>query len=108
MEDRNMTGLQNSRNPALADFDWRSFAQRIRVKASEDGRAQAVIAAEIGITESDLSRARGGQMVSVAKAMAIARWMGLTLNSWYLPPMPEPMISTSCSGSNVKHRGGMQ
>lgn len=106
-----MTGLQNSRNPALADFDWRSFAQKIRLKAHEGGRAQAVIAAEIGITVTDLSRVRGGQMVSVAKAIALARWLGPSLNAWYLPPMPFPVSgpgakqakTTPCTGSNVKH-----
>jgi len=98
-----MTGLQNSRDPARADFDWRLFGQAIRVKCFADGRSQWAIAAEIGITESDLSRARGGQMVSVAKAIACARWLGEPIETWYLPPLPCPMKSTSCTGPNVKH-----
>jgi hypothetical protein len=99
-----MSRLQNSRDPARADFDWRNFGQSIRVQCSRDGRSQWAIAEEIGITESDLSRVRGGQMVSVGKAIACARWLGEPLEKWYLPPLPCPMESTSCSGSNVKHR----
>lgn len=103
-----MTGLQNSRNPARADFDWRNFAQAIRTACAADGRSQWAIAEEIGITESDLSRVRGGAMVSVGKAIALARWLKLPLENWYLAPLPEPKVkrkkSTSCTTPNVKHR----
>ncbi|WP_322990310.1 helix-turn-helix transcriptional regulator [Hoeflea sp.] len=102
-----MSGLQNSRNPLLADFDWRQFAQAIKTRCVADGRSQWEIAKDIGITESDLSRVRGGQIVSVAKAVALARWLKRPLESWYLAPLPDPspdrIKTTSCSGSNVKH-----
>lgn len=98
-----MSGLQNSRNPARGDFDWRMFAQAIRTACAADGRSQWAIAEEIGITESDLSRVRGGAMVSVAKAIALSRWLKLPLENWYLPPLPCPAKSTSCTTPNVKH-----
>ncbi|WP_420406927.1 helix-turn-helix transcriptional regulator [Hoeflea sp.] len=102
-----MTGLQNSRNPARADFDWRMFAQAIRTACAADGRSQWALAEEIGITESDLSRVRGGAMVSVGKAIALAKWLRMPIDNWYLAPLPEPRSkptkSGSCTTPNVKH-----
>lgn len=84
----------------LGDFNWRKFGHEVSVACRRDGRAQAVIADEIGVTESDLSRARGGNIVSAPKVIAIAEWLGRSLLDWYVPPRGK---STSCTESNVKH-----
>lgn len=98
-----MTGLQNGRNPALADYNWRGFAFCLRARHQEDGRGLRAIADEIGVTASDLSRAMGGQMVSIAKVIPIADWAGVEVMDFYLPPLVTPMKTDCCSGSNVKH-----
>jgi len=97
-----MTGLQNSRNPLLADFDTREFARALRVKGQRDPRGIRAIAEEIGVTASDMSRAMGGQGVSVAKVIALCRWLGVAIETYYLEP-DITLKPTGCSGSNVKH-----
>lgn len=97
-----MTGLQNSRNPILADFDTREFARALRVKGQKDPRGIRAIAEEIGVTASDMSRAMGGQGVSVAKVIALCRWLGVAIETYYLEP-DITLKTTCCSGSNVKH-----
>lgn len=99
-----MTGLQNSRNPARADFDWRNFAYAVVLKCRADGRGLRAIADEIGVTASDLSRATGGQPVSVGKVIAMAEWADCDVMDFYQPPITKPMKTDCCSGPNVKHR----
>lgn len=97
-----MSGLQNAQNPDRADFDWRGFALALRRRQRDEGRALAPIADEIGVTVADLSRAMGGQMVSVAKVMAMCDWLGVGERTFYLAPEKVPAKSTSFSGSNVE------
>ncbi|MDF1606970.1 hypothetical protein PZ897_02135 [Hoeflea sp. YIM 152468] len=99
-----MTGLQNGRNPKMADYDWRRFAHELSMKHRSDGRGLRAIATEMGVTASDLSRAMGGQIVSVQKVIAICKWIGFGVMDFYLPPLIKTTKSTCCSGSNVKHR----
>lgn len=99
-----MSGLQNSQNPALADYNWRAFAFCLRARHGQDGRGLRAIADEIGVTATDLSRAMGGQIVSVAKVISLAEWAGVEVKDFYLPPLLYPMKSDRCTGSNVKHR----
>lgn len=94
-----MTGLQNGRDPARADYDWREFAILVRRRLAEDGRGYRALADEIGVTFTDLSRAASGQMIAVHKVIAICDWMQIAVRAFYL----KPMISNCCSGSNVKH-----
>tara|TARA_Y100000815_G_scaffold169233_2_gene153594 strand:+ start:11719 stop:12048 length:330 start_codon:yes stop_codon:yes gene_type:complete len=82
------------------DFNWRKFGHELTKACFADGRSQADISAEMGVTETDLSRARGGNTVSVAKVIAIARWMSRAADDWYVPPLGK---STSCTEPNVKH-----
>lgn len=81
-----MTGLQNARDPARGDYDWRRFASALRSRQFEDGRALRAIADEIGVTVADLSRAMGGQIVSAGKVFALCDWLGICPRRFYLPP----------------------
>lgn len=94
-----MTGLQNSRDPLRADYDWREFAILVRRRLAEDGRGYRALADEIGVTFTDLSRAASGQIIAVHKVIALCDWMQVAVRAFYL----KPMISDCCSGSNVKH-----
>jgi hypothetical protein len=85
----------------LADYDYRRFGIVLSRACRADGRAQVVIAAEAGVTETDLSRARGGNTVSIAKIVALCQWMKVDHLDFYVAPEAEN--STACSGSNVKH-----
>jgi hypothetical protein len=96
-----MTGLQNSRNPLLADYDTREFARALRTKGQADPRGIRAIADGIGVTASDISRAMGGQGVSVAKVIALCKWLGVAVETFYLEP-DITLKTTCCSGSNVK------
>lgn len=96
-----MSGLQNSRNPSLADYDLRRFASALRAHRANDVRGLRVIGDEIGVTISDLSRAMGGQMVSVGKVIALCRWLGVPVESFYLEPEKQDN-SGVCSCGNVK------
>ncbi len=97
-----MTGLQNSRNPALADYDTREFARALHAKRRHDLRGIRAIAVEIGVTFSDMSRAMSGQGVSTAKVIALCRWLGVPVETFYLEP-DLSLKTDCCSGSNVKH-----
>src|SRR5690606_13061651 len=81
-----MSGLQNGSNPSYADYDLRGFARALRERRAPDHRGLRAIAGEIGVTVSDLSRAMGGQMVSVGKVIALCRWLGVPVERFYLPP----------------------
>ncbi len=97
-----MSGLQNSRNPSLADYDLRKFASALRSKRVLDSRGLRALADDIGVSLSDLSRAMGGQMVSVGKVIALCRWLDVPVERFYL--QPEKLEETNCFTScNVKH-----
>ena len=97
-----MTGLQNGSNPSYADYDLRAFARALREKRAFDHRGLRALADEIGVTVSDMSRAMGGQMVSVGKVIALCQWLGVPVIRFYLPP--EKPAETDCfTRSNVKH-----
>lgn len=85
----------------LADYDYKRLGIVLSRTCQKDGRAQVVIAAEAGVTEADLSRARGGTTVSIAKIIALCAWMNVDHLTFYRAPQVEK--STACSGSNVKH-----
>lgn len=96
-----MTSLQNSRNPSHADYDFRKFASALRGRRMMDDRGMRAIADEIGVTLTDLSRAMGGQIVSVGKVIALCRWLGEPVDRFYLAP--ERAAESACfTGSNVK------
>lgn len=97
-----MTGVQNSRNPALGEYDLREFARAIALKRRMDPRGIRAIAEEIGVTFSDFSRAMGGQGVSIGKVIALCRWLGVPVEAFYLEP-DITLKSTCCSRINVKH-----
>jgi len=96
-----MSGLQNARDPGRADYDWREFARLVRQRLAEDGRGYRALADVIGVTFTDLSRAASGQMIAVHKVIAICDWMQVAVRAFYLKP--NPMNSSCCSGSSVKH-----
>lgn len=99
-----MSGLQNSRNPSLAEYDLRKFATALRAHRAEDSRGLRVIGAEIGVTINDLSRAMGGQMVSVGKVIALCRWLDVPVERFYLEP-ETPYETEVSTRINVKHTG---
>lgn len=102
-----MTGLQNSRNPSHADYDFRKFASALRGRRMMDDRGLRPIADEIGVTLTDLSRAMGGQIVSVGKVIALCRWLGEPVERFYLEP--EKGDESECfTGSNVKRKAVRQ
>ena len=88
-----------SRHPERAEFDWRAFALALRHRLADDGRAYKAMADEIGVTVTDLSRAAGGQMVSVGKVFALCDWLRMPERRFYIAPAK----SSRCTGSNVKH-----
>jgi hypothetical protein len=97
-----MTGLQNSRDPGRADYDTREFARAIRLKIAAGGKGIRALAGEIGVTINDISRAAGGQNVSVAKVIALCKWLDVPVEHFYLEP--DFTLNSACStGSNVKH-----
>lgn len=85
----------------LADFDYGRFSAELSRVCFADGRAQHAIALEAGVTETDLSRARGSGQVSIAKIIALCMWMKVDHLDFYAPP--DVVKSTGCTGSNVKH-----
>jgi len=98
-----MTGLQNARDPSRADYDFRKFAAALKRKFySEPNLAMRPLANEIGVTINDISRAMGGQMVSVGKVIALCRWLGVPVEQFYLEPELD-LKSTCSTRSNVKH-----
>lgn len=99
-----MSGLQNGSNPSYADYDLRGFARALREKRVLDHRGMRALVDEIGVTVSDLSRAMGGQMVSVGKVIALCRWLDVPVDRFYLPP--EKPTETGCfTRVTVKHEG---
>lgn len=97
-----MTGLQNGHDPGRGDYDWREFAAALRRKRAPDPRGFRALADEIGVTASDLSRAMGGQAVSVGKVIALCRWLDVAVDRFYLEP--DFSLPPKCfSGGNVKH-----
>ena len=98
-----MTGLQNGSDPTRGDYDLRAFARALREKRLMDDRGLRPLADEIGVTFSDLSRAMGGQNVSVGKVIALCRWLDVPVEKFYLEP-DFSLKSACCTGRNVKHR----
>lgn len=97
-----MTGLQNARDPSRADYDLRKFASALRCRRGDDSRSYRALADDIGVTISDLSRAMGGQMVSVGKVIALCQWLDVPVERFYLPP--EMSVNSKCfTRSNVEH-----
>ena len=97
-----MTGLQNSHNPTRGEYDYRNFAAALRRKHREDNRGLRAVADDIGVTVTDLSRAMGGQCVSVGKVIALCRWLGVPVDHFYIEP--DFSLKTGCfTGANVKH-----
>jgi len=90
-------------NPARAGFDWRAFARTVRAACIADRRGLRAIAAEIGVTASDLSRAQGGTNIDAGKVMAICDWAGVSERAFYLPPEKDVVKSNCCTTGHVKH-----
>ncbi|MBA4797037.1 MAG: hypothetical protein H2043_06515 [Rhizobiales bacterium] len=85
----------------LAEFDWLAFRAALRSAAFNDGRSQADMAADVGVTVSDFSRLMGGHHLSVPKVIAVCDWMDRDLRSFYRAP-PVAVKSRACSSPNVK------
>jgi hypothetical protein len=81
-----VSGLQDGHNPARGEYDFRSFASALKRKHLENMKALRPLSDEIGVTVSDLSRAMGGQMVSVGKVIALCRWLNVPVEAFYLEP----------------------
>jgi hypothetical protein len=86
----------------LAEFDWFAFRSALRSAAFNDGRSQAEMAADAGVTVSDFSRLMGGHHLSVPKVIAVSDWMDRDIRSFYRAP-PVAGKSRACSSPNVKH-----
>jgi hypothetical protein len=86
----------------LAEFDWLAFRAALRGAAFNDGRSQADMASDAGVTVSDFSRLMGGHHLSVPKVIAVCDWMDRDLRSFYRAP-PVSGKSKACSPPNVKH-----
>jgi transcriptional regulator with XRE-family HTH domain len=96
-----MTGLQNSRDPARAEYDTREFARAIRLKLNQSKLGYRAIAERIGVTPTDIARASGGQNISTGRVIALCKWLGVPVERFYLEPdLPKRKCFT---GSNVKH-----
>lgn len=93
-------------SPDRADYDWRGFSRALKARHRCETRGIRAIADEIGVTASDISRAMGGQIVSVGKVIALCRWIGVPVERFYLPP-DHSTKTDCCSGPNVK-RGGLK
>jgi len=89
-------------SPSRADYDWRRFAQALMARHRGEVRGIRAIADEIGVTASDISRAMGGQMVSVGKVIALCHWLGEPVERFYIEPENSGKTDC-CSRPNVKH-----
>ena len=98
-----MTLAQKSINTARADYDFLAFGRALKARHRTDDRGIRAIGSEIGVTATDISRAMGGQNVSIAKVIALCGWLGVPVDTFYVPPTR----SEDCcfSGTNVKQRG---
>ena len=103
-----MTGLQQAQREDRADFDWRKFSSALKAKNWNDPRGIRAIGEAIGVTATDMSRAMGGQAVSVGKVIALCDWLERDLRDFYIAPdsvpdnPPIPAKSGCCSRPNVK------
>ena len=96
-----MSGLQNGQHPARGDYDYRGFAMAVQKKHRDDNRGLRTLADEIGVTISDLSRAMGGQPISVGKVIALCRWLDVPVDHFYIEP--DLSFKTGCfTGRHVK------
>lgn len=71
--------------PALADFDMRGLARRVRPMLAFDGRGHRAIGAEMGVSAADLSRMLSGQHLAWQKVRAICDWAGISADLFYVP-----------------------
>ncbi len=101
-----MSGLQKSHDPSRADYDWRMFSGFLRGRLRADGRGYRALAAVIGVTATDLSRAASGKELSVGKVLAICDWLDVAVRIFYLPPQKDAGNSACCCESFVKHDTG--
>lgn len=69
----------------LASFEYRALGRRLRPVLEQDGRGWRVLADEIGVTPSDLSRVMAGQPLAAHKVIAICDWLGIDLRDLYRP-----------------------
>jgi transcriptional regulator with XRE-family HTH domain len=98
-----MTLSVKSINSSRADYDFLAFGRALKARHRKDDRGIRAIADEIGVTATDISRAMGGQNVSIAKVIALCGWLGVPVDTYYVPPL---RIEQKCfTGSTVKHRG---
>lgn len=74
-----------------ADYDWRGFSELLceRLRPVKDLTA---LAAQIGVTVTDLCRASAGQIISVPKLIAICDWMQIAVRAFYLRPGIRPAL----------------
>lgn len=85
-------------NAARASFDWRAFARDCRAALERRDMGYRALAAEIGVTISDLSRAAGGSNISVEKVIALCDFMRVDPRAYYRAPLAheEKRAKTSC------------
>lgn len=78
------------RSGERAAYDMASLGRRLRPMLEFDGRGWAALAAEIGVTSSDLSRVMAGQDIAAGKIFAICDWAGFDPRKFYRPPRGAP------------------
>lgn len=99
-----MSGLQNGRDPSYGDLDWRRFASEVKKCRAKDPRGGRDVARSVGVSNTDLSRAMSGQVIGAGRVIALCRWMGRTIDDFYLEP--EIDGKSGCfTARNVKHQG---
>lgn len=89
----------------LAAFDMAALARRLRPMLEYDGRGWRPIAAEIGVTASDLSRVMAGQSIAYEKVRAICEWAGLDPDRFYRRPAGAPKARKTPRRTAVGSRG---
>ena len=97
-----MITTHNRAMHAQASYDWRLLARTIKDRIRHDNRGYRALAAEIGITATDLSRAASAQVISAPKVIALCDWMNVSFRVFYIPPNKDEAFSNCCSASHVK------
>ncbi|RUU29741.1 hypothetical protein [Mesorhizobium sp. M6A.T.Ce.TU.016.01.1.1] len=78
------------RSGTLAAYDTAALGRKLRPMLEYDGRGWRVLADEIGVTSSDLSRVMAGQDIAAGKIFAICDWAGLDARLFYRAPLSAP------------------